>query len=112
MTQGGDRSPVLVRLTIRALLLGDRIRTAGLERPDMIASAPLAFHVGGGMVALSRFGVAVFAGLSPLEEEDILSRLDGRIAGKRAHVDDETAFVEVNGDTEDRIPPGGPIQLA
>ena len=52
------------RLTARALLVGDRIDTAGLERPDMISSLPLAFHAGAnGMVALFRFGVAVMVGL-------------------------------------------------
>ena len=34
------------RLTARALLVGDRIDTAGLERPDMISSVPLAFRAG------------------------------------------------------------------
>src|SRR5579859_3722900 len=39
------------RLTARALIVGDRIDTAGLERPDMIAATPLAFRVGSnGMV--------------------------------------------------------------
>ncbi|MDB5651183.1 MAG: uncharacterized protein JWL62_2703 [Hyphomicrobiales bacterium] len=100
-----------VRGTIRALLLGHRIETAGLERPDMINANPLAFHVGSGKVALYRFGVAVLAGLSPVEEEHFLTRLDGRIGGKRAQVDDETAIVETSSLIEDKIPPGGPIQL-
>ena len=48
------------RLTARALIVGERIDTAGLERPDMISALPLAFRVGTtGMVALFRFGVAV-----------------------------------------------------
>ena len=59
------------RLTARALIVGERIDTAGLERPDMISLLPLAFRVGErGMAALFRFGVAVMVGLSPLEEED------------------------------------------
>jgi len=43
--QGADpahRSP----LTIKALLLGDRLDTAGLERKDMIAATPFAFRMG------------------------------------------------------------------
>ena len=67
------------RLTARALIIGERIETAGLERPDMISALPLAFRVGaGGMVALFRFGVAVLVGLSPLEEEDVLAKLKQR----------------------------------
>lgn len=96
---------------MRALLLGHRIETAGLERPDMINANPLAFHSGTGRVALYRFGVAVLAGLSPVEEEHFLSRLTGRVSGKRAHVDDETAIVDTAMRIEDKIPPGGPIEL-
>jgi len=99
------------RITIRALLLGHRIDISGLERPDMLSANPLAFHVGEGMVALYRFGVAVLAGLSPLEEESFLTMLDGRVGGKRAHVDDEVAVVEIDPEFEDRIAPGGPMQL-
>jgi len=50
-----ELSPVtgLTRLTARALIVGERIDTAGLERPDMISSLPLAFRVGErGMAAL------------------------------------------------------------
>ena len=48
------------RLTARALIVGERIDTAGLERPDMISSLPLAFRVGtqghGGAVPVRRRG--------------------------------------------------------
>ena len=39
-------TPTPTRLTARALIVGDRIDTAGLERPDMISLLPLAFRVG------------------------------------------------------------------
>ena len=80
------------RVTARALLLGDRIDVAGLERADAISTSPLAFHVGqGGKVALYRYGVAVMVGLSPLEEEDILARLKDRVVGARLRKEDEIA---------------------
>ncbi len=101
-----------LRLTARALLLGDRIDIAGLERPDAISAAPLAFHVGqGGRVALYRFGVAVMVGLSPLEEEDVLAKLKDRIVGARLRKEDEIAILVIGGEGEDRITPGGPIAL-
>src|SRR5580698_369230 len=100
------------RLTARALIIGERIETAGLERPDMISALPLAFRVGaGGMVALFRFGVAVLVGLSPLEEEDVLAKLKQRSTGARARVDDETAILEIAPEFDDLAPPGGPIQM-
>ena len=103
--------PAVTRLTARALLLGDRIDASGLERDDMISATPLAFRTGNGFVALYRFGVAVMVGLSPLEEDDVLRRIAVRIIGKHDVVDDETAVIEIAAENEDRIPPGGPIQL-
>ena len=98
---------------MRALTVGERIDTAGLERPDMIASLPLAFRVGAnGMVALFRFGVAVMVGLSPLEEEDTLARVKARVSGARgAGLDDETALLEIAGETDAVSAAGGPIQI-
>jgi uncharacterized Rmd1/YagE family protein len=107
----GPQNDAATRVTARALLLGDRIDAAGLERHDMISANPLAFRTGNGFVALYRFGVAVMVGLSPLEEDDILRRIEVRITGKRDVVDDETATIEIAPDNEDRTPPGGPIQL-
>jgi uncharacterized Rmd1/YagE family protein len=99
-------------LTARALLLGDRIDAAGLERSDMISATPLAFHAGQhGFVALYRFGVAVMIGLSPLEEEEVLKQVKARVSGPHAHIDDETALLEISPDQEDKIPPGGAIGM-
>lgn len=100
----------ITRVTARALLLGDRIDTAGLERSDMISATPLAFHAGTyGFVALYRFGVAVMIGLSPLEEDEVLKRVKLRVSGPHEHIDDESAILEVSPELEDKIPPGGAI---
>jgi len=100
------------RIVARALLVGDRIDAAGLERGDMIATAPLALRLGPAkFVALYRFGVAVFIGLTPVEEENFLEQIAGRIAGKRDRKNDETAVLEILPGYEDRVPPGGPIQM-
>ncbi len=110
MNEGANPTPT--RLTARALLVGDRIDTAGLERPDTLSQAPLAFRVGtNGMVALFRFGAAVMVGLSPLEEEDLLAQLRSRIAGSRAVVDDETATLEIAADGNEPVEAGGPIHI-
>lgn len=96
MTDVTTRAEAPTRFTARALLVGDRIDTTGLERPDMLASLPLSFRVGGkGMAALFRFGVAVMVGLTPLEEEHLLDQLRPRISGLRARSDDETAILEI-----------------
>ena len=99
-------------LTARALLLGDRIDAAGLERADMISANPLAFRAGSaGFVVLYRFGVAVMVGLSPLEEDEAMAAIKLRLSGPHAHIDDETAVLAISPDDEDRIPPGGAITM-
>jgi uncharacterized Rmd1/YagE family protein len=100
------------RVTARALIVGERIDTVGLERPDTISALPLAFRVGaGGMVALFRFGVAVMVGLTPLEEEDTLARLQSRVSGVRAKGDDETAILEISPIGDEQKSSSGPIQI-
>jgi uncharacterized Rmd1/YagE family protein len=100
------------RLTARALIVGERIDTAGLERPDTISLLPLAFRVGPhGLVALFRFGVAVMVGLTPLEEEDTLAKLRARVSGERAKGDDETAVLEISPVGDEQKSSGGPIQV-
>ncbi|WP_020175336.1 RMD1 family protein [Methyloferula stellata] len=100
------------KTTARALLLGDRIDTAGLERSDMISANPLAFQAGArGFVALYRFGVAVMIGLSPLEEDDVLQAVKVRVSGPHAHVDDEMAVLEISTEPDDKVTPGGAIAM-
>jgi len=104
--------PAGERATARALLLGDRLDTAGLERSDALSIMPLAFPAGAnGIAVLFRYGVAVFIGLRPLEEDEVLRSLEPRIKGRVARPDEESAIIEVSADREDQIPPGGPIHI-
>ncbi|HZH08861.1 MAG TPA: RMD1 family protein [Microvirga sp.] len=98
------------RLTARALLLGDRLDVAGLERSDVLSTTPLAFRAGqDGFVALFRYGVAVLVGLTPLEEDEVIRGLRQRIQGEFARHEEETAIIEISPERDDQIPPGGPI---
>ena len=100
------------RYTARALIVGERIDTTGLERPDTISLLPLAFRVGEqGMVALFRFGVAVMVGLTPLEEDDLLQKLKWRVSGEKVRGDDETAVLEISPEGDGQKASGGPIQI-
>lgn len=100
------------RVTIRALLLCERITTAGLERADVLSTTPLAFRVGtGGVAVLFRYGVVVLAGVSALEETSFLDSLQPRMIGVLPRREEETAVVELVGERDDQIPPGGPITV-
>ena len=90
-------------LRARALLLGERIDPAGLERADLVSTAPLAFHTGhSGFVVLFKFGVAVLFGLSPLEEDEVLKNVGSRVSGAQAHGDDETLLLELSSDSDEK----------
>ena len=103
---------IRARLTARALLLGERIDTVGLERSDVIATTPLAFRVGAtGYAVLFRYGVAVLVGLSPVEEDDVLRALGPRIITPFDQVEDEAAVIEIVPDREEQVTPGGPIAI-
>jgi len=98
------------RLTARALLVGERIDTAGLERSDVISTTPLAFKVGSaGYCVVFRYGVVVLLGLSPLEEDEVLRGLGARITGRFEHMEDEVAAIEIDPERDEQIAPGGPI---
>jgi len=102
MTPSLVLAPAL-KIQARALLLGDRIDTAGLERADLVSTSPLAFHSGSaGFVVLFRFGVAVLFGLSPLEEDEVLARVGARVAGATSRRDDETLELELSGEGEEK----------
>jgi hypothetical protein len=100
-------------LAIKALLLGDRLDTSGLERKDAISATPFAFRVGqNGFAALFRYGAVVLFGLTAAEEATLLNSLLPRITGKLTVHEEETAQVTLHHeDQEDQAPPGGPIHL-
>ena len=100
------------RVTVRAMLLCERINTSGLERADVLSTTPLSFRVGsGGVAVLFRYGVVVLAGVTPLEETGFLESLQPRMIGVLARREDENAVVELSAEREDQIPPGGPITV-
>jgi uncharacterized Rmd1/YagE family protein len=98
------------RITVRALLLGERIDAAGLERKDVLSTVPLAFRAGEhGVVALFRYGVAVMVGMSPLEEEDVIAQLDGRVIDPVRRREEESVQIEIAADKDDTVMPSGLI---
>jgi uncharacterized Rmd1/YagE family protein len=98
------------RLTARAILLGERIDTAGLERSDMISTSPIAFRAGNaGEVVIFRYGAAVLIGLSTVEEDEVLRGLRPRIVTPFERLEDESVTIEIVTDGEEQLVPGGPI---
>jgi uncharacterized Rmd1/YagE family protein len=99
-------------LAVHALLLGERLNTAGLEREAVIATVPLSFRVGErGIAALFRYGAAVFLGVEAERQAETLRGLAGRVSAPEPHPDEETATIVVRPDQDEQITGGGAIQL-
>ena len=99
-------------LTGRALIVGERINTSGLERGDVYATAPLAFKAGEkGFAALYRHGAAVLIGMSPLEEDEVLRGLEPRIVNPSPPREDEIIRVRLSPEGADQVTPDGVISL-
>lgn len=102
-------NPPTRQIAAHALLLGDRINTAGFEG-QILSSAPLAVRVGAdGLGVLFRYGVAVFIGLTADQEAEFLEQLHARTFGKIAPAEEEWAKIQVANEAEESIPVGGPI---
>jgi uncharacterized Rmd1/YagE family protein len=99
--------------TARALLLCDRIDTARLERRDLIHASPLAVPVGkdGGIAVVFRYGVVVFIGVAPAEQEAVIDNVLRHSSGTVKRREEENALLELAPDIDEQIPPGGPIRL-
>src|SRR5271169_1053002 len=107
-----ETQPTKVRRRVRALLLSDRIDTSNLEHDGVVSTAPLTYKFGAdGLVTLFRYGVAVVAGLTAQEEEQVLRNLRPRLVRPVAQREEESVLIEIVPDKDDQILPGGPITL-
>src|SRR5437763_16386442 len=99
-------------LSVRALLLGERLETRGLERDDTLATNPFTLRVGRqGVAFLFRYGVAVFARLSAIEEDEVLRSLGARIHEPLRSPETDQVHVRVTPHNEDQIEPSGAVAL-
>lgn len=99
-------------LLVRALQLGERIDLKGLEREDAFSKSPLGFRTASGATAvLFKSGTAVFIGMSPVEEEDLIDSLGPRISDPLPERESETVRLSVNPAEDELLGPTGAIQL-
>src|SRR5260221_7604571 len=108
MSQASKSPLIVARTTARAFFVSDRLNTSGLERGDVLATAPLTFRVNeNGVAILFRYGVVVLIGLNAVEEDEFLRGLQSRMTGAFARREEEIATIELASEKEEQIPPGG-----
>jgi uncharacterized Rmd1/YagE family protein len=98
-------------VSVRALLLGERIDLKGLEASQRLATNPLLISAGEGQyAALFRYGAVVLFGVNPLQEVTFVDQL-GRLVGQPyAKRETEETRLRVDPAGEDRVE-GGEIVL-
>jgi uncharacterized Rmd1/YagE family protein len=99
-------------IPVRALQLGEHIDVKGLEREDAFSSMPLAFRTsGGGMVVLFKSGAAVFFGMTPVEEEELIRSLKPRITAPLDERETETVRLSVRPEEDELLSASGALQI-
>jgi uncharacterized Rmd1/YagE family protein len=99
-------------INVRALQLGERIEVKGLERDDAFSSSPLAFRTArDGMAVLFKSGAAVFIGMTPVDEEELIRGLHPRIVAPLAERETESVRLLVKPEDEDLVPSAGALQI-
>ncbi|MBV9512280.1 MAG: RMD1 family protein [Caulobacteraceae bacterium] len=98
-------------LTARALVVGERIDTIGLERRDAISTAPLSFAVAGGLVVVFRYGVVVMIGLDPIAEDEVLRGILPRIQGVLSQREEEHIQLSARDDQDEGVGVDGVVRI-
>src|SRR5690349_18867431 len=104
-------SPASPILTARALVIGERIDTAGLERRDAISANPLSFRVGEGLVVVFRYGVVVMIGLHSLAEDEVLRSILVRAQDVHAEREEETIQLAARDDLDEGVGADGVVRI-
>lgn len=94
-------------LSMRALLVGDRLHLRGLYEPPL-ALAPLVLAVGEGAVMLFRYGAVVFCNITAAEQAQFLRELAPRVQEPFARPEiEETELFVSSPETESIVATGG-----
>lgn len=101
-------SPIV---TAQALVVGERIATAGLERRDAISTAPLSFPLGEGLVVVFRYGVVVTIGLDPIARDQVLRGILPHVEGALAEREEETIQLAARDDLDEGVGADGVVRI-
>jgi required for meiotic nuclear division protein 1 len=97
---------------VRAILLGERIDTRGLDDPRPLATAPLALRCEpSGIAVVFRYGVAVLFQVSPSEERRLIDRLMTRVVEPYEPPEVDELRVAIRPDAEEQIGVDGTLTL-
>lgn len=98
--------------SIRALQIAEGLDLKGLEREDAFSKNPLGFRTpSGGIVMLFKTGAVAFVGMTPIEEEEIVRGLSGRLISPLSVREVESLQFVVRPEEDDHIAKTGVLSL-
>jgi uncharacterized Rmd1/YagE family protein len=98
-------------IRVRALLLGERLDTRALEGADVLAKAPAAIALDGGVAVLFRYGVVVLFGAGPEALRDFLASIGPLVTEPYPAPEEEHAQLVIRPDADQQIDAAGNIVL-
>jgi uncharacterized Rmd1/YagE family protein len=98
-------------LTARALVLGERIDTVGLERRDAITATPLSFPSGTGLVVVFRYGVVVLIGLAHSNQDEVLRSVLPHVQGAMTEREEEIIQLAARDDKDEGVGADGIVRI-
>jgi len=99
-------------IAVRAILLGERLDTRGLEQQDTLGRAPLVLRVReGGVAVLFRYGVIALFNVSGDSERSLLGRLGLMITDPFEPREADEIKIVIQPETDDQIDLDGTIRL-
>jgi uncharacterized Rmd1/YagE family protein len=99
-------------ISVRALLLGERLGVHRFEREEALAQLPLMIGVReGGIAVLFRYGVIVLMNVRPEAETALLDRLSSAVSEPFSPRESDEVRIDLRADTDDQIDMNGMILL-
>ena len=99
-------------IAVRAILLGERLDTRGLEQQETLGRAPLVVHVReGGVAVLFRYGVVILMNVGAEAERALLGRLGPLINDPFEPRESDEIRIVIRPDADDQIDLDGTILL-
>ena len=106
-----DPEAALQTLSAKALVLGERIDTAGLERRDAVSTAPLSYRAGAGLIVVFRYGVVVLIGLDALAEAAALEIILPHVRGVQSEKEEEQIRLALGDDQDEGVGADGVVRI-
>jgi uncharacterized Rmd1/YagE family protein len=99
-------------ISVRALLLGERLSVHRFEHETALAQLPLMIGVReGGIAVLFRYGVIVLMNVRPDAEAALLDRLSSAVSEPFSPQESDEVRIDLRADTDDQIDMNGTILL-